>query len=172
MKIMTGEKYFILEPENLKDDQAIEQLLDAAFGQDRHSLTSYRLRDGRTRLRDLGLILRTGAVLSGTIRFWPVSIGSDVPALLLGPLAVHPDHHGHGGGQLLMKAGLDLARSHGHSLIFLVGDLPYYRKAGFKLVPKGQVLLPGPFDPERLLYQELVPGAFQDVQGMMQVPGL
>ena len=38
----------------------------------------------------------------------------------------------------------------------LVGDEPYYGKAGFKPMPKGQVTMPGPVDPARLLVAELV----------------
>ena len=37
----------------------------------------------------------------------------------------------------------------------LVGDEPYYGKAGFKRIPKGQVTMPGPVDPARLLVAEL-----------------
>jgi len=69
-----------------------------------------------------------------------------------------------------MKTGLDRAREQGHDLVFLVGDLPYYRKAGFLTVPDGRVLMPGPYDPERLLYQELKRGAFDGARGVMRVP--
>jgi hypothetical protein len=35
-------------------------------------------------------------------------------------------------------------------------------------VPKGQVTLPGPVDPARLLVAELAPGAFAGVGGAMR----
>ena len=47
----------------------------------------------------------------------------------------------------------------------LVGDEPYYRKAGFKPIPKGRATMPGPVDPERLLVCELKEGAFEAVSG-------
>jgi predicted N-acetyltransferase YhbS len=47
----------------------------------------------------------------------------------------------------------------------LVGDEPYYGRAGFKPMPKGRARMPGPVDPERLLVAELVPGAFEGVSG-------
>ncbi len=50
----------------------------------------------------------------------------------------------------------------------LVGDEPFYGKCGFKRIPKGQVMLPGPVDPARLLIAELVPGAFDGVSGMVR----
>jgi predicted N-acetyltransferase YhbS len=53
-------------------------------------------------------------------------------------------------------------------LVLLVGDEPYYSKSGFKRVPKGQVKMPGPVDPARVLVAELVPGAFDGVAGMLR----
>ena len=50
----------------------------------------------------------------------------------------------------------------------LVGDEPFYGKAGFKRIPKGQVKMPGPVDPERLLVAELSPGAFKGASGMIR----
>ena len=50
----------------------------------------------------------------------------------------------------------------------LVGDEPFYGKSGFKRIPKGQVKLPGPVDPARLLVAELAPGAFDGVAGMIR----
>ena len=47
----------------------------------------------------------------------------------------------------------------------LVGDEPYYGKCGFKRIAKGQVAMPGPVDPARLLVCELVEGAFAGVAG-------
>ncbi len=167
---MTGTDFFKLEPEQPDDGPAIETLLDLAFGVDRFEKSSYRLRENRAPISGLGLVLRRGEEVMGTIRFWQVSAGADHPALLLGPLAMHPDYQGVGGGQRLMREGLALAVAQGHELVFLVGDLPYYRKAGFRQVPPGQVRMPVPYDPARLLYQELRPGAFEGVSGLIQVP--
>lgn len=164
---MTRADSFFLEPELAGDEPAIDTLLDEAFGRDRLSKTSYRLREQGGPVEGLSFVLRHEGGLAGTIRFWPIMIGK-TPALLLGPLAVHPIHHGHGGGQMLMRAGLARAREAGHELVLLVGDEPYYAKAGFQAVPTGRVEMPGPFDAARLLYQELVPGAFEGVSGLMQ----
>jgi predicted N-acetyltransferase YhbS len=51
--------------------------------------------------------------------------------------------------------------------VVLVGDEPYYGRNGFKQIPKGQVKLPGPVDPARLLVCELVEGAFEGVSGII-----
>ena len=49
--------------------------------------------------------------------------------------------------------------------MLLVGDEPYYARMGFQRAPKGQISLPGPVDPERLLYCELEPGALAAAKG-------
>jgi predicted N-acetyltransferase YhbS len=98
----------------------------------------------------------------------PVCVG-DVPALLLGPLTVEPPFRSRGVGGALIRKALAEAKARGHKMVLLVGDEPYYAKAGFKKIPKGQVKMPGPVDPSRLLVNELVPGAFDaNVTGMIR----
>jgi len=113
---------------------------------------------------------RESGRLVGTISFWPLrTFPEGVPALLLGPLAVHPDMQRQGLGAALIGQGLMAAARQGHALVFLVGDAPYYARFGFAPVqPFGRLLLPGPFDPTRLLYRELKEGAMTDkVRGLL-----
>jgi predicted N-acetyltransferase YhbS len=133
------------------DHDAIEHLLDLSFGSDRRSKTSYRLRENNAPVPGLSLVVRDqGVGISGTISFWPLTIGeAQTPALLLGPLAVHPDRQNLGIGLLLMREGLARARQQGHALVLLVGDEPYYARAGFRKLPLGLISLPGPVNPER-----------------------
>jgi predicted N-acetyltransferase YhbS len=154
------------------DHHAIEHLLDVSFGSDRHSKTSYRLREGNAPVPGLSLVVRDpGVNLSGTISFWPLAIGENrTPALLLGPLAVHPDRQKLGIGMALMNEGLARAKEQGHALVLLVGDEPYYARVGFKRLPDGLIALPGPVDPARFLYLELQPGALDGVSGLVRVP--
>ena len=120
----------------------------------------------------LSLVTRDkGVGISGTVSFWPLAIGAkQSPALLLGPLAAHPDRQGLGIGLTLMREGLARAAAQGHGLVLLVGDEPYYAKVGFRRLPAGLIGLPGPFDPSRFLYLELRPGALAGVSGLAQVP--
>lgn len=154
------------------DHDAVEHLLDLSFGSDRHTKTSYRLREGNAAVPGLSMVVRdTGVLLAGTISFWPLAIGAaQTPALLLGPLAVHPDRQGLGIGLALMREGLKRAKAMGHGLVLLVGDEPYYARVGFKRLPPGLIDLPGPVDPKRFLYLELEPGALKGVRGLAQAP--
>jgi predicted N-acetyltransferase YhbS len=87
---------------------------------------------------------------------------------MLGPLTVEPPFRERGIGKALIERSLAEARAQGHRLVILVGDEPYYAKAGFKRIPKGQVLLPGPVDPARMLVAELTEGAFEGVTGTIR----
>jgi predicted N-acetyltransferase YhbS len=151
------------------DHDAVEHLLDLAFGPNRRTKTSYRLREGSTAVVGLSHVVReAGMGIVGAISYWPLAIGAKgTKALLLGPLAVHPQRQNLGIGLLLMRETLAVATAQGHRLVLLVGDAPYYARVGFQQVPEGQLLLPGPVDPKRLLYLDLVERACAEAQGLV-----
>ena len=74
-------------------------------------------------------------------------------ALLLGPLATHPNVHGRGIGRALVFSTLAEARAQGHRTVFLVGEQSYYARFGFGPVPPN-IVMPGE-TPSRLLYRAL-----------------
>ena len=150
----------------------IETMLDDVFGLSRQTKTSYRLREGEVPVDGLSFVAddEAGALL-GAISFWNLYIGAvGTPALLLGPLAVSPAHQGIGIGRELMRHGLAEAAKLGHELVILVGDEPYYSRVGFAKVPDGRLLMPGPVDPGRLLYLELVESALAKARGLVLSP--
>ena len=71
-------------------------------------------------------------------------------------------------GRALVEEGLKRARAEGFALVLLVGDMPYYGRFGFAPVSPGEVTLPGPVDPARLLALELVPGALAGASGSVK----
>jgi len=156
-------------PEPPGVDAQLEPLLDTCFGADRRrTKTSYVLRQGVPAIPGLSFAVFDGAKLVGSIRFWPVRIGAkQIPAILLGPLAVEPVRRGEGIGRALVKHGLAVAGKLGHRLCVLVGDRPYYEPFGFRSAPEAKLALPGPVDPDRLLVAELAPGALKGVGGMI-----
>ena len=163
---------FLVENTKESDQPLIGQLLDIAFGIDRRVKTSYRLREGSAPADGLSLVVRDADVgLAGSISFWPLTIGAmGTPALLLGPLVVHPARQNLGVGLTLMQEGLARAKAHGHRFVILVGDAPYYARVGFQKLPEGQLLMPGPVDPQRFLYVELVQGALAGMRGLVLPP--
>jgi predicted N-acetyltransferase YhbS len=154
-------------PETPDDALAVERLHERTFGPGRYAKSAYRIREGRAHLLELSFTARIGTLLVGSVRLTPIYIG-DAPGLLLGPLTVEPPFRARGVGGALIKRALEEAKAKGYKLVLLVGDEPYYLKAGFKKIPKGQVKMPGPVDPARLLVAELAPGAFEGVKGLIR----
>lgn len=146
------------------DLPAIERLTEHAFGPGRFAKTAYRLREGRSADNALSFVARVGTILVGSNLMTQIRIG-DQPALLLGPLVVEPAFRQHGLGEKLVMKSLEAARAAGHRIVILVGDAPYYQRMGFVKAPAGRMKMPGPVDPERLLYCELAPGAIHSVSG-------
>src|SRR5580704_19773835 len=96
---------FAIRAERTSDVVAREALLDACFGDNRHTRTCQRLRDGRAPAEGLALSALAQGRLVGTLRLWHVSAGG-VPALVLGPLAVDPSCRDLGVGAALIKHAL------------------------------------------------------------------
>jgi len=151
-------------PETPEDALAIERLHERTFGPGRYARTAFRIRESAAHLIDLSFTARIGTLLVGSVRLTPIRVGES-KALLLGPLTVEPPFRERGIGLALIERALAEAREQGHRMILLVGDEPYYGRAGFKPIPKGRAKMPGPVDPARLLVAELVEGAFADVSG-------
>jgi predicted N-acetyltransferase YhbS len=154
-------------PETPDDAPAIEHLNARTFGPGRFAKTAYRIREEVTHIPELSFTARVGTLLVGSVRLSPILIG-EAKGLLLGPLTVEPPFRDRGIGQALIARALDAAKAMGHRLVVLVGDEPYYGKAGFKPVAKGQITMTGPVDPARLLVAELSPGAFEGVTGAIR----
>lgn len=156
--------------ERPEDGPEVEWLLDLAFAPGRTALSSYRLRQGVAPVAELCTVVRDEYdVLAGCIRYWPVRIGpAGAPALLLGPVAVHPTRQGEGIGALLMRETLAGAAALGWARVVLVGDLPYYSRFGFSRDAARNLKFPPPYNPDRLLARALVPGAFDDCCGMIR----
>ncbi|MEQ8266738.1 MAG: N-acetyltransferase [Parvibaculum sp.] len=150
----------------------VESLVADAFGPDRFAKTVYRLRDGVEAEASLSLVALDRGKVVGTLRFWPVEIAGQVPALLLGPLVTAPDRQGEGIGGKLMHEGLARAAAQGHRIVVLVGDEPYYRRFGFTRALARRLELPGWVDPARFLARELASGALAGIGGMIGRPSV
>ncbi|HLH10269.1 MAG TPA: N-acetyltransferase [Methylovirgula sp.] len=156
-------------PQQPADQAAIERLDERVFGPGRFARSAYRLREGVPADLSLSYVARVGRLLVGANRMTPINCGGK-PALLLGPLSVEPAFRNAGIGETLVMKSLEAARAAGHSLVILVGDMSYYGKMGFKPVPEGRLVFPGPVDPERLLYFALAENGFEGVSGRVTRP--
>lgn len=162
---------FRILPQRAGDGDAVDALLDLAFGPGRLAKTSYRFRHGIADIASLRLVALEGGRVVGTIRFWPLRVGATAtPALLLGPLAVCPHRRGLGIGRALIRRGLAGASAQGHELILLVGEAAYYAPFGFRPAAALGIHMAG--EPERLLALALAGagGASGHLQRAVQRP--
>ncbi len=147
---------------------AFDRLVDRVFGPGRFAKVSQRLRENNDAFTDLSFMALDGTRLVGGVRLWPVRVGGQ-PAVFLGPVAVDPDFRSHGvGGDLIVHA-CEAARRLGHGVVVLVGDRTFFEPLGFQVVPRDRLSLPGPVDPGRTLWYELIPGACETLQGKVTV---
>jgi predicted N-acetyltransferase YhbS len=162
---------FAIRAERTSDVTAREALLDACFGDNRHMRTCQRLRDGRVPAEGLAFsAVGYDGRLVGTLRLWHVSAGG-IPALVLGPLAVDSAYRKLGVGAALMVHAIAAATARGHRAVLLLGDAPYYSRFGFSADKARELMLPGPFERERLLALELADGALDGAWGMIAPTG-
>ena len=157
---MTSETVTLI-PLSAVEPAMIEELLDRAFGPDRHARTAYRIRAGMDWLEALSFAALDGDdLLVGTIQCWPVALvsedGGAVPLVMVGPVAIVPERQGEGFGKGLMAAMLDAeARmAAAGSPTFpqvLIGDADYYGRWGFSADATGGWRCPGPYEQDRLL---------------------
>ena len=152
---------YSIKAETSEDWWEVEALFDLCFAPGRTALSSYRLRDGVAPVAELCLTARDDYhVLAAAIRYWPIHVGK-APALLLGPIAVHPTRQGEGLGALMIEESL--SRTHAWERVLLVGDAHYYGRFGFR--PLTGIDMPPPTNPDRVLGRELVEGAWEGVRG-------
>ncbi len=155
-----------LRQENSDDWWEVEALYDLCFAPGREALSSYRLRDDVDPVPGLCLVARDGdGILAGAIRVWPVRAGGH-PALLVGPVAVHPTRQGEGLGAYLIREAVTQAGAQGWQRALLVGDAPYYGRFGFERLDA--VKMPPPTNPDRVLGLALVPKAWDGIAGLVE----
>jgi predicted N-acetyltransferase YhbS len=139
------------------DPALVEQLLDRAFEPERRTRTAYKVREGTDWLPGLSFAAVDGReMLVGTIQCWPVALndpdGRAHPMIMVGPVAVLPEHQGQGYGKALMSASMACIDSRAPLPQVMIGDPEYYgRFWGFTNQYTGGWDLPGPFERHRLL---------------------
>ena len=154
-------------PATPADAPAIGQLHAAVFGPGRFARSAYRVREGTVFASPFCRVAVDGDRIIASIRLTPVAVGGTSGALLLGPLAVDPAFANQGFGRRIVAESFAQATQAGFKLVLLVGNLAYYGRMNFTAVPPGQIWLPGPADPMRILACELAPSALADFAGLI-----
>lgn len=172
---MTTELY--LASEQAIHTPQVEALNDKLFGLDRHTKTVARFRDGVDPIAPLCLVAlnRADQRVKGSIRYWPVKVGS-TELIMLGPVCVDTGWQGKGIAGALISTSLEIAALHGHSGVILKCNsedkFAVYAKHGFSCEAASGLVLPGPKKKSRaesklLMALDLVPGTLSDLSGVI-----
>jgi len=115
-----------------RDNTAVEEMNEAAFGPDRQQKTVYRLREGVKPIRELCFVaIDQKDRMVASIRNWPILINDKWPAVMLGPLAISPGIEGLAGRfQPNPLAGADNQCTHDGSVVTEPKVTPDYNLGG------------------------------------------
>lgn len=134
----------------------VEALLDRTFGPDRHQRTAYLIRAGMPPFESLNFAAFRQGRLVGTIQCWPIALhldrGGAASLVMVGPVAIAPEHQGQGYGRALMAEMQAAAEAYDlGGALMLIGDPEFYARFGFTNDCTGQWRAPGPVEQHRLL---------------------
>jgi predicted N-acetyltransferase YhbS len=132
---------------------ALNILLDDAFGPDRHSRTAYLLRKGMIAIDHLSFAILDDQMLVGSIQCWPIRV-ADAALILVGPVAVATNRQNKGIGKQLMQLMLSAATRNDAPMV-MIGNPEYYGRFGFSAEGTAGWILPGPWEPRRLLLRNI-----------------
>ncbi|MEO1435265.1 MAG: N-acetyltransferase [Bacteroidota bacterium] len=167
-----------LRQEQTRDYQIVFDLIQAAFKDEPLSDHSEgalvdRLRKADTFISELSIVAELDAQIVGHILLTPITIAAEaqqVPALALAPVSVLPAFQKRGIGGRLIEEAHRVAVTLGHQIVALIGHEHYYPRFGYQMAHTFNIAFPFEVPNENALVVELVPGALDDVSGMVVYP--
>ena len=159
----------------LPDDHSVVLAIEAAaFGRSDEAELVAALLDDPTARPFVSLLAELDGRPVGHILFTAARVVDDdavVPASLLAPLAVVPEVQRRGIGLALIRAGVEALAALDVGLVFVLGHIDYYPRAGFRpALPLG-LRAPYPIDPavaNAWMVRETRPGLLGAVRGTVQ----
>ena len=134
-----------------EDNDKIIKLLHKSFGPGRFARSVYRLREKNDRDTEFSYIYESNNQILSSISYYKTFLNNDINGLLLGPLAVDPEHRGKGYGVELVKYTIALIKkTMAYDFILVIGDYHYYEKFGFKKI-NNTFSFYGPVNSEKVL---------------------
>src|SRR6266566_4353795 len=156
---------FAVRSERASDIAAREALLDASFGDNRQLRTCQRLRDGQAPAEGLALSALSQGLLSRIRSSHRLPQDRERTS---NSIRTAEDSKCACGGCF----GNSPEGTCREGAVLLLGDAPYYGRFGFSALKTGELRLPGPFEPDRLLALELREGALDGASGVIVPTGM
>ena len=96
--------------------------------------------------------------------------GRRFKCLVLGPVAVHPEHQRRGIGKALINEGLERAKEVGFGAVIVVGDPVYYTQFGFKPAVTMKLRTSMKIPDENFMAKEISRNALRGIIGTVMFP--
>ncbi|MEM6627416.1 MAG: N-acetyltransferase [Pseudomonadota bacterium] len=141
-----------LESPDLQSE--VDALYNECFGPGRFAKTAERLREGALKLAACSFVAFQKDSLAGAARAWSLAVDGRAAAAFVGPVAVRHAWRGDALGLSLLNAVCEAATLEGWTHAVLIGDAPYFGRAGFAAADPA-LIPPGPVASGRLLVRPL-----------------
>jgi len=152
-----------------RDRQAVVDVVRRAFGRDDEADLVTRLMDDGAAVASL--VAEAGGAIVGHALLSNLGAeidGRPVRALALGPISVRPTHQRRGIASRLVEAAIHAGKARDAETIIVLGDPGFYDRFGFST--GRAAVFSSPYDHERLLAIELIPGALSGSSGTIAYP--
>lgn len=160
-----------IRPAREEDRAAVLAAETAAFATPAEAELAAALLDDPTARPVVSLLAEVDGRAVGHILFTAATVvgdGATTPASILAPLAVVPEAQRRGVGQALIHAGIAELAARGVALVFVLGHIDYYPRAGFRPALPFGLYPPYEIDPavaDAWMVRELRPGTLGAVRG-------
>ena len=128
-------KELYVRGEKAADYATISEINRLAFGREEEANLVNAIRKTKSYEFGFSLVAVREDIILGHVMFSKGFIthrGRRFKCLILGPIAVHPEHQRKGIGKALVNEGLERAKEVGFGAVIVVGDPAYYSAFGFK----------------------------------------
>jgi len=168
----------MIRKERLEDFHQIDELITAAFKEDKHSdgteqLLVKRLRNSDAYRNDLALLYQVQDKILGYILLSEIMVKDHSLShlgLSLAPDAVLPSHQNLGIGSALIEKAHEVASRLGYTFVVLIGHENYYPRFGYQLAENFDLNFPFDAPSKNCLVKELSENALSKISGLIHYP--
>ena len=156
--------------DDFNDVMNVERL---AFGEDDEAVLVEDLLADQTAEPYVSLLACYQGEAIGHILFTKASLEGSNPSpsvYILAPLAVKPEYQKQGLGGLLIREGHRILKEMGVEMVFVLGHKEYYPRFGYRKAIDLGIEFPFEVSHEYCMVAELIPGATENVKGMVCYP--
>jgi len=173
--ICKGEERMIIRESEESDLEDVLYVETEAFGHDKEAELVRDLLNDPTAKPLLSLLAYENEKAVGHVLFTKVvltPIKGDISIMIMAPLAVVPKFQRQGVGTALIVKGLEILKSRGNDLVFVLGDWNYYMQHGF--IPATKLGFEAPYPIPKIhedawMVQELKPGLIGSISGKIKI---